>query len=247
MLLSADPAADRQAIVAAWREFLTGRKLDHEILVVEHPAGVGAALRDGLAQAKHPLICYAPCQADYKPEFLGLLLDRRFRSADQLVDTAPSLEIDHVHLMSGYRAGDPVPWWLRLIGRVWRLLVLIALSHSTPPLPGWLGWRRHLAGWLARVIFAVPYRDVSCPFRLFRREILHRLPIQSDSAFAHVELLAKATFLGHLVAEEQPLDVRPGPYRHDARAIWADARRLFQQPDFGPPPVPQLTTGEAGS
>ena len=33
----------------------------------------------------------------------------------------------------------------------------------------------------------------------------------SDSAFAHVELVAKANFLGCVLSEEQPIDVKPPP------------------------------------
>jgi hypothetical protein len=236
------PDSDRETVVAAWRDFLTGRQTDHEILVVDNPAGDGAALRDGLAQARYPLVCYAPCHPDYRPDYLGQLLDRPFVAEEPPgANAAPGKEIDHVHLMSGFRAGVPVPWPLRATGAVWRVVGWVVLSYAPPRWPGWLGWRRWVGGMLARVFFSVRYRDVSCPFRLFRREILTRLPIQSDTAFAHVELVAKANFLGCVMSEELPLDVKPGPYRGDFGRMWKEARRLFNKPDFGPPPGPQLS------
>jgi hypothetical protein len=207
------------------------------VIVSDSPAGEGAALRDGLAQARHPLVCTALCRADYRPEYLALLLDRDFTPEDQ-TQTGPAKEIDNVHLMSGFRAGVKVPWPLRALGAVWRAFTWVVLSYSAPPPPGWLGWRRHAGALLARIFFGVRYRDAASPFRLFRREILARLPIQSDTSLAHVELVAKANFLTCLMSEEVPLDIRPGPCRGDNGRMWKEARRLFSRPDFGAPPQP---------
>ena len=112
------------------------------------------------------------------------------------------------------------------------------LSYSPRPLPGWLGARRRLGGLLARVLFGVRHHDPACPFRLLRRDILARIPLQSKGPFAHVELLAKANFLGHLMGEEIPIDVRPPAYRGDAGSYLADGRRVFNNPDFGPAVLP---------
>ena len=72
------------------------------------------------------------------------------------------------------------------------------------------------------------------------REILPRIPIQSRGPFAHVELLAKANFLGHLMGEEIPIAVVPPP-PGDLRQLLRDGLVVFNQPDFGPaelPPAP---------
>ena len=50
-------------------------------------------------------------------------------------------------------------------------------------------------------VFAVPVLDVHSPCRLHRREKLAAIPLQSASSFLDVEILAKATFLGHLIDE----------------------------------------------
>ena len=45
----------------------------------------------------------------------------------------------------------------------------VLFGLSVEPLPGWLGWRGHAHNLAARVLFAVRFSDVDCPFRLLRR------------------------------------------------------------------------------
>jgi hypothetical protein len=131
-----------------------------------------------------------------------------------------------------------VPWPWRVAGFVLRLVVRVTFSTGPSPLPGWLGLRGHLSRWLARTFFGVPLRDVGCPFRLLRRDILARTPLQSRTDFAHVELLAKANFVGAVLADEVPLPLPasrpPQPGDRRGRAL-GDAYRVFSHPDFGPP------------
>jgi hypothetical protein len=93
--------------------------------------------------------------------------------------------------------------------------------------------------WLVRVLFAVRLTDPSCLFLLARREIFPRIPIQSDGPFAHVEVLAKANFLG-LVMNEAPVTYRPwtsAPWDGAAGkppGVRRDFRRVFSRPRFGP-------------
>ena len=60
-----------------------------------------------------------------------------------------------------------------------------------------------------------------------RRDILPRIPLQSDGPMAHVELLAKANYLGCVLGEEVPFAIEPGPYCGDAGAIYREAKRVF--------------------
>ena len=46
-----------------------------------------------------------------------------------------------------------------------------------------------------------PLRDVHSPCRLHRLDKLAAIPLQSASSFLDTEILAKATFLGHLIDE----------------------------------------------
>ena len=45
---------------------------------------------------------------------------------------------------------------------------------------------------LMRVLFRVRVRDVDCAFKLFRREVLNKIVIESDDFFVDAELVAKA-------------------------------------------------------
>ncbi len=82
-------------------------------------------------------------------------------------------------------------------------------------------------------------RDVLCPYRLMRRDIFGRIPLQSDGPFVHVEILAKANFLGCIMAEDVPLGDPARPVPAEARdgpgeGFLKDCRRLLDRPDFGP-------------
>jgi glycosyltransferase involved in cell wall biosynthesis len=229
---SSDGTTDRARAVAANRPKL--RVLRHDA-----PRGEGAALRTGVADARNPLLFVSVLRPEYKPEHLGRMLDRPASPPMQ------GKEIDNAHLMGSFRAGVKLPVGLRMLGLLGRIFGWVVFSYAPPPLPGWLGWRRY-GGWLlARLFFALRYHDVACPVRLMRRDIFARIPIQSDSAFAHVEVLAKANFLGQMMTEEVPLDITPPPYAGDWPRLWRDGRRVFSHPDFGPavltapnPPTP---------
>jgi hypothetical protein len=251
VLLARDDAAHVEAVVADWVTHLNGLDRDYEVLLVDDgsgdgtadraaaladrfarvrllrhdaPRGEGAALAAGVAAARFPLLCYARCEPRYRPADLSRLLK----------------EIDRVHLASGYRAGRAVPPGWRLVGRLYRFFCRVVFSQAPPPLPGWLGWRRHAGRLLVRVLFGVRNHDVACPFRLIRREIFARIPLQSQGTFAHVEILAKANFLGHLIGEEVPLGDRSRPVVPEERTaeppghVFAEGYRVFSHPDFGP-------------
>ena len=246
---NAEPYLDE--VVGGWVSFLNGLGRDYEILLVDdgstdrtaeraepltarnprvrllrHAAaqGGGAALRTGVAAARLPLLACAPCDRQYRPEDLRRLL----------------AEIDKAHLVSGFRKGRPMPAGLRWLGGVWRGLARWLFAVTLEPPLGWLGWREWRRRLLARAVFGVRLRDVGCAFRLFRRSIFARLPVQSDGAFALVEVLAKANFLGHVMTEV-PIPCQP---RTDAewmkRSAWsfAEVHRLFRHPDFGPAVLP---------
>ncbi len=136
----------------------------------------------------------------------------------------------------------------RAAGLLSRILCRVILSAAPPRLPGWLGWRGHAAGLLARVFFGVRNRDVLCPYRLARREIFARIPLQSDGPFVHVEILAKANFLGCTLSEDVPLGDKDRPVKAEPRDgpgdnFLKDARRLFDRPYFGPIILPAPNGG----
>jgi glycosyltransferase involved in cell wall biosynthesis len=98
----------------------------------------------------------------------------------------------------------------------------------------------------ARMFFGVRLKDVECPFKLFRREIFARIPIQSDGPFVHAEIVAKANFLGHMMIEI-PVTVTPrvgSRSRYSLRERCKDAFRVFHKPDFGPAVLPAENPGQ---
>ncbi len=211
-------------------EFLAGRQ--PRIRVLRHTArqGPGAAFRTGLAAAQYPLLLSAPCDRQYEPASLKAFLEA----------------IDKVHLVSGCRVLAPVPWWLRGVGLAYRGLVRLLLGESRPPLPGWLGWSGQARRLGARLFFGVRLRDVECPFRLYRRSIFERIPIQSNGGFAQVEILAKANFLGCIMCEEEvPHRPRPRWAAEPFRRLVHEARRVLSNPDFGPA-EPEVGGQESG-
>ncbi len=245
ILLAYNDESHLEAVVAEWTTLLDGLKRDTELLLVddgssdrtgaiaetlstrfahlrvlshEEHRGRGAALRTALAAATKPLVFYTTADRQYQPiDFKRLLA-----------------EIDKVHIVSGFRCWQPVPPVLRGLGLAWRLFLRVFLSLSPEPLPGWLGWREHLYRALCRVVFAVRLQDMNCAYRLCRREMFARIPIQSDGDFVHTEILAKANFLGCYMNDEVPIPYRPreGLVREHMRQDW---RRIFSHPDFGPP------------
>jgi glycosyltransferase involved in cell wall biosynthesis len=262
VLLAHNDAAHLEKVVSDWLAYLDGLQREYEVILVDdgstdgtggraaglaerrgrlhvirHPThqGEGAALRSGLARARYPLVFYTLCDPRYRPNDLEKLLKH----------------IDQVHLISGYRAGRPVPLFLRAAGLFWRVVCRVLLSYKPERLPGWLGWKGHAGRMLVRVLFGVRYHDVACPYRLFRRDILPRIPIQSHGSFAHVELLAKANALGHYLGEEVPLtsaspEATPGHPGDSIGQLFAEGYRLLNHPDFGPAILPGPERGDQG-
>ena len=58
------------------------------------------------------------------------------------------------------------------------------------------GWN-----WLVRQLYGLPFRDVDCAFKLFPRDLLRRLELESSGALFSTELLVKALADGATVAE----------------------------------------------
>lgn len=217
----ADPAP-------GWGPSLEARFPHLRVLRNAERRGIGAALRAGVAAARYPLLFYTECDRQYQTGELRRLLD----------------EIDKVHLVSGYRRWQPVPGWLRVVGRIYRGVVRVLFNYPLQPLPGWLGWKENLGRLLVRFVFGIRLSDVNCAYRLIRRHTFARIPIQSDGPFAHVEILAKANFLGYYLNDEVPIEYRPPPTDAaqrpgSSRGVLAEACRVFLKPDFGPPVLPE--------
>jgi hypothetical protein len=238
VLLLADRPPDEDAVAArtAWQQQLASLERPGEILLVrprsaadvepeplvityEPAEGMRSALRQAIDAARHPLVVFCTCDRQYQPADLGRLL----------------AAIDQADFVVGYRA-RPIPAWLWLLDLLKRLLGRILLGAIPEPRRTWLGRR----GWgrrgVARWVFGLRLADAECPYRLVRREVLTRLPLQSRGPFVHVELLAKANHLGCLLAEEPVAWSPPVSVVPEVFPFAAEARALFRSPDFGPGP-----------
>jgi glycosyltransferase involved in cell wall biosynthesis len=262
VLTAHNEAPHLEEVLAAWAARLDALNREYEVLIVdagstdgtaalvealaprlprvrplrpEGKPGFGPALQAGVAAARHPLLLTCTSDRQYQLADLALLL----------------AEIDKVHVATGYRVARPFPIPLRVLGWLYRAFVRVALAHPLEPLAGWLGWRGHLDRLAARLAFGLRVHDVGCPFRLYRRVVFERIPIQSQGDFALVEVLAKANFLGCMMTEV-PVRHQPRPAKGAAEAaavrkqIRSDFLRAFTHPDFGPPVLPpEALTGGA--
>ncbi len=140
-LLAHNDSAHVEELLSAWADCLDDMGRDYQLLLVddgsadgtagradalreklprlevlrhESPRGVGAALRTALGTAKRPLFFYTLCDPRYRPNDLPRLLQT----------------IDPVHLVSGYRAGRPVPAGWRMLGAVVRVFCRVVFSAA---------------------------------------------------------------------------------------------------------------------
>src|SRR5262249_42883783 len=126
----------------------------------------------------------------------------------------------------------------------------ILIGMPPEPLPGWLGPKAHIHARLMQFFFGVHVGDTDSAFKLFRREIFARIPIQSDGPFVHVEIMAKANFLTSWMDEIRG-GAQDGAKRESLlpgiswRERWRDMQRASSRPDFGPAPGPQAAPAPA--
>lgn len=101
---------------------------------------------------------------------------------------------------------------------------------------------RRLARIVRRAVFGVPILDVDSPLSLHRTEKLRAIPLQSGSSFAVVELLAKSTFLGHILDEPAVPALAGRTWR---RGWLGDLALVFKAPTFRRAPAAPAGSGPA--
>ena len=97
------------------------------------------------------------------------------------------------------------------------------------PAASWRRVTRWIGSLARRLIFAVPVLDVHSPCQLHRTEKLAAIPLQSGSSFLDLEILAKATFLGHLLSEVEVPALAGWAVR---KGRWRDLSVVLRRPEF---------------
>lgn len=109
-----------------------------------------------------------------------------FSDADLQFDLAElSALLDHADafdVVAGYRSPRRDPWLRRLLA---------------------FGW-----GTLVRLAFGLRVRDIDCAFKLFRREVIDAIDLQSIGAFVNTEILLRARQAGFRI-HQVPVSHRP--------------------------------------
>lgn len=193
--------------------------------------GPGACYREGLNATSYPLVLMTSCEYGYVPNDIKKMLDR---IAESDPETGKPLDI-----VSGYRVDRPMPLAWGWLGLGWRTTLRLALGLPIDPLPGYLGFSSHLYAHQMRWLFGVRIVDLLSDFKLYRKAIFTHFPIQSDSDFVHVEILAKANFLGCLM-DELPLTPKGAnpsilfqvEDRSGVKTMKEDLKNVFFKPEF---------------
>jgi hypothetical protein len=240
------PDAEQAEALAAWQRSLKALGRDHEVLLVRphgaayplgddirvfgyEPAdGFVSGLRLALEAAQHPLVVLCPCDGQYQPADVARLVAPFAKS-----EPPPDATVHHrlPDAVIGYRGGRPAPAWRRgfdlLVAAAGRVLLGSPLQ-ARRAWYGHEGWRRR---WLARWVFGLRLTDPECAFRVFRREVLAGMPLQSRGYFVQVEMLAKANHLECVLAEEPVAWTRPTEPELDEH-YGADMKTVFRSPEF---------------
>ncbi len=144
------------------------------VRVVHHHVnqGYGAAVRSGLAAARYPLICFTDGDRQFRIADLARLTARLEGAADT---AAPADDAALPDVVVGYRIERADPAIRLAYARAYRFAL--------------------------RLFFGLAVRDPDCACKLFRREALQDVRVESGGAFLSAELLIKIGAGGAVIAE----------------------------------------------
>ncbi|MBX9681597.1 MAG: glycosyltransferase [Gemmataceae bacterium] len=244
--IGSDVSQSPAEMLKPWSEFLRAHHPRHELLLIDdagnldgsslesipslrlihhpRPLGPGGALQTALFAAQHPLL-------------LAVRADRRFDPAQayRLFNS-----IDHGDLIVGHRVSGQAPYLIRFVDGLRSWLSRLFLGNFLEPRTNWLGWSSWRRQGMQRWIFGVPVLDGESGVFLARRNLFDRIPIQSNSYFCFVEVLAKANHVGFMLGEE-PIRWTPTAPAELTSAS-GEMRTLFRFPLFRPVQAHHLPT-----
>lgn len=149
------------------------------VRVVRHPVnlGYGAALRSGMRAARYPLVCFTDGDRQFRVADLRRLVDRLGGGvAIGGAAAAPAATRGPgPDVVVGYRIRRADPYVRLAYARLYRLSL--------------------------RLFFGLRVRDPDCACKLFRREALEAVRVESGGAFFSAELLIKVGAAGGRIAE----------------------------------------------
>lgn len=151
------------------------------------------------------------------------------RLGDRIGEALASVEQPIVAILSA--AEPPSPAHLKPLLKAINQADHVIGKRPAGPLAAVL---RHLVRIPRRLVFAAPILDVNSPCRLHRLEKLRSIPLQSGSSFVNTEMVAKATFLGHLLDEVAVPPLKGRVWRSGGLR---DLRTVFSHPTFRPPAI----------
>ncbi|MEA2456176.1 MAG: hypothetical protein QOI45_2438 [Thermoleophilaceae bacterium] len=178
VLPACDEEANIQAAVARCMGVLPGLVRDFEVIVVDDGSTDGTAeVVQGLVDEHHPRVRLLrhPRNLGY-----GAAIANGFGEArsDLIFVTDSDNQFDIGEL----------EWFLPLIAECDVVVGFRVYRYDTV--------LRSIASWcynrLVNVLFRVHVRDIDCAFKLFRREVIRKVDVESDDFFIDTEIVARA-------------------------------------------------------